>query len=506
MSSILSFRTLIICSSSFGVVELFSNTPYNNLSTSTLDSPEPSASTHRVIHALGFFASFLPRSPHAAQLSGNSEGEPTIDSTLNALELDQQTLDPYPSLTRLLPLTLTLLSSNLVWTLLIYYAIHFLIKLNLSTISIIAIWLASPISGLLVPPLVALLSDSSQAGALYRRRSWIAGSTLLLLASLVCLSFCQPLGAMITYILGDDQGDWDPNGALHVHSNSIRLGIFSLYVSFFALDSLSLSARSLILDQISAFHQNLVNVWASRLGHLGNLIGFVIASLSDARHGPKEPQLLRDLVAYTVLILISTSALTCLTQAEEPALKDPLWPRPMSLPNVFRFFTRFIKELPVPIRRVCYVQIFSSVAWISILYHAKPLVARFTLVEMTSQGVALTDQLLRYAERQGSKAMLILTIVALVASVVLPLACELGTTEYVIHRRGHVWNAWRKMLSFVTPRNLWTASFVVYLILICVTFGLKTGAGASALVGMLGVSWAVCGDLFSPPSQSYTLC
>lgn len=486
------------------------NPAQRSLSSSTNDSLEQATVTRRVSGAIDFFTSLVPglSSPrsnhhhHQPNLICNSdqeEGRPdpfnpdrTHHENPTDQDTDDQTLDPKASPTKILTLTLNLLSCNLVWTILIYYGMPFVLKLDISSYSQTLLWLASPISGLIIPPLVGTMSDLSYK-SLHRRRSWIVISTSSLLFSLISLSFCQPLGIMMTYILGGDQGDWDPNRLIHIQSNSIGIAIISLYFAFFSLDCLFLSTRSLILDQISSYHQNSINVWSSRMAHFGNLIGFGIASFSNANHGPKEPHLLRDLVGYSVLLLILTSTLICYTQIEHPPSSKPSRSTSHSptLKELFQFYKTFIKSLPIPIRRVCYVEIFNSICWITILYHSKSLISHYVLHELTSSGSKLTEHLIRYSERQGTMTMLKFSLVSLMFSFILPFLCRFGTTEFVIHQRGKRWTMYRRFMTFLTPRNLWSFSFVVYLVLMGFTFGIESSSGASRLVILLGFSWSI---------------
>jgi len=62
----------------------------------------------------------------------------------------------------------------------------------------------------------------------------------------------------------------------------------------------------------------------------------------------------------------------------------------------------------------------SSTWWLTILYHAKPLVSQFTLVELSSKGAKLTEGLVRFVERQNTKAMLNVSIVSLLTALILP--------------------------------------------------------------------------------------
>ncbi|EGG05492.1 uncharacterized protein MELLADRAFT_116801 [Melampsora larici-populina 98AG31] len=493
------------------------NSTQPSLSGSTNDPLEQATVTRRVSGAIDFFTSLVPglSSPrsnyhqhyhtqpnHTIYNSDQEEGRHDVyDRTHHENPTDQdtddQTTDPKLSRIQFLSLTLNLLSCNLVWTILIYYGMPFILKLDLSTYSTTWLWLSSPISGLIIPPLIGIISDLNSK-SLHRRRTWIVISTLILLISLISLSFCTPLGIFMNYLIGGDQGDWDPKKNINIHSNSILIAIVSFYFSFFSLDCLILSTRSLILDQISSYHQNSINVWSSRMLLLGQLIGFGIATFSNSNHGPEEPQLLRELVGYSILLLIITSSLICTTQIEHPITSKPSSSRLNStssnLPSfkdLLEFYKTFLNTLPIPIKRVCYVQVFNSICWITILYHSKSLISNFILYELSSTGTNLTESLIRYSERQGTITMLKFSLISLIFSFLLPFLCKFGTTDYVIHQRGKRWTTYRRMLRFLTPRNLWSFSFVVYLVLMGFTFGIESSSGASRLIILLGFSWSI---------------
>lgn len=72
-------------------------------------------------------------------------------------------------------------------------------------------WLAGPISGLVVQPLIGAISDSSTSK--YRRRFWVVASTALLVLSGLGLAFTDPVARAIVALIGGGQGDWDPRNA-----------------------------------------------------------------------------------------------------------------------------------------------------------------------------------------------------------------------------------------------------------------------------------------------------
>lgn len=96
------------------------------------------------------------------------------------------------------------------------------------------------------------------------------------------------------------------------------------------------------------------------------------------------------------------------------------------------------------------------------------------------------------ATRAGSLSLLFQSIIAVLASILLPVFQALGASEWVLSRPANKgWNLFRMFLSWWTPRNIWTASHIFFVIVMASTFFVKTTQQATAVVALLGVSWAI---------------
>lgn len=96
------------------------------------------------------------------------------------------------------------------------------------------------------------------------------------------------------------------------------------------------------------------------------------------------------------------------------------------------------------------------------------------------------------ATRQGSLSLLAQSIVAVLASIILPLFQAIGSSNFILSKPpGKFWNLVRWSLTWFTPRNIWTASHIWFVVVIASTFATKTAAAAGAVVALLGISWAV---------------
>ncbi|PLW56429.1 hypothetical protein PCANC_03459 [Puccinia coronata f. sp. avenae] len=380
-----------------------------------------------------------------------------------------------------------------------FYAVPFLLRLSPgNALYRFILSLAFPLAGLLVPPYLGTRSDLQLT---HRRTSSIPLATSVAILALLALSLCQPIARMLLYILPLDLGDWDPQRKSDIASTSMLIGTLALYALALALNALIQSARSILLDQFPAQQQPRINMHITRLLRLADLLVFLVVVSSSHGHldvAPNEPDphLLRKLVALAAPVLVMNSLITTHLYPLEP---PPFHTHASSITDTsssrlqaqVKLFKHTLVHLPVPLKRVCGLEMLSATCWLTILYHAKPLVAQLTLVQITSSGAKLTPRLVRYAEQQGTRAVLHMSIVALLAALLLPFVATLGTTNYLITRRGKHWNHLRQTLPYITPRNLWTLGLLFYSLLMASTFFIDTSAGANLLISFLGLSWAL---------------
>lgn len=93
------------------------------------------------------------------------------------------------------------------------------------------------------------------------------------------------------------------------------------------------------------------------------------------------------------------------------------------------------------------------------------------------------------ATRSGSFALLLYSLVSLVAGTVIPFLTHLATTYPSLPSR--VGPAGRWLLARMTPRNAWTVGLAWYAACMVLTFFLNGLKGATAVVAISGVPWAI---------------
>lgn len=86
------------------------------------------------------------------------------------------------------------------------------------------VWIAGPLSGLIVQPIIGVISDQSRS-KWGRRRPIIMGATLIVVCSLLCLGFTREI---VGYFVADKQSAKVP---------TIALAVLALYTTDFAINA-----------------------------------------------------------------------------------------------------------------------------------------------------------------------------------------------------------------------------------------------------------------------------
>lgn len=300
------------------------------------------------------------------------------------------------------------------------------------------VWLAGPISGLVVQPLIGAISDSSTSR--YRRRYWVVASTVLLVLSGLGLAFTEPVAKAIVDLFGGGQGDWDPNTGAMVRELAIAIAIFCFYCLDFALNGLQASLRNLVFDVTPSDQLNSANVWNGRFNHLGNIVGFTMGYMNlNNVWGLKwlGGDQFRKLCVLSLILLVITVWITCHFIEEDERATH--FHRRSKLRDVLATIKEAIVTLPKPVRRICMVQIAAFMGWFPFLFYATYYVINVMAYELGHE----PD--LTVATRAGSFALLIYSFgefdfcgtshspVAIIAGTVLPWFSErdprlVGTT------------------------------------------------------------------------------
>jgi len=259
----------------------------------------------------------------------------------------------------------------------------------------------------------------------------------------------------------------------------------------------------LLLDITPADQLNVGNAWHSRMTQAGNIVGygFGFFPLEDIPIlkwiGGSQ---FRKFCILVLVVLVTTVWITCWTQEEQERPKKHTGKNQI-LGNIHAA----ILKLPLPIKKVCAVQVFAFMGWFPFLFYATTYIGQAMAREKNGEPDA------EYATRMGALSMLFNSIVAVMAGALLPYLSRRDTRllrvqdedeeEETARLRGLIYK-WRaeaakkgkKMRLPTLPllyRTIWIGALMLFTVLTMATFFITSTIGAIIIVSLVGVSWAV---------------
>jgi len=204
----------------------------------------------------------------------------------------------------------------------------------------------------------------------------------VLVVSTLTLAYCKQLAALLVDLFGGGQGDWDPERATYISDTAIGLAVASFYLLDFALNALQASLRNLLLDITPADQLNVGNAWHSRMTQAGNIVGygFGFFPLEDIPFlrwiGGSQ---FRKFCILVLVVLVTTVWITCWTQEEQERQKKHSEKKCVVMNVLGALVDRLLMQcgnsqilgniraailkLPLPIKKVCAVQVFAFMGW-----------------------------------------------------------------------------------------------------------------------------------------------
>ncbi|KAI8845901.1 hypothetical protein BJ741DRAFT_586082 [Chytriomyces cf. hyalinus JEL632] len=365
------------------------------------------------------------------------------------------------------------------------------------------VWLAGPLGGLGIQPLVGAMSDTCTS-TWGRRRPFIVGAAATVVLALFVIAVCSggsgEVGAPID------------GGKLNAASTSITATVAGFYLLDFSLNALTAAARALIVDVTPPHLQADANSWAARMSALGTILGFFTGFVNlpvffgtdqypEASFVPASQ--FKILCLCCSAILLVTASITCVSVIEVPfhanmgvvletgrllsvdgvpdiqaTLIHRAWMQPFA--DVWNGF----HKLPKNISKICLIQFWAWIAWFPFLFYASPWVASKYIPNMVSQAgqsASLHDQNASDSEdatRAGSFALLLNSIVSLATMVIIPRWIGTVCTS-------------RSRLYIPLLLHIWAFSLVSFAFLLECTAYVKSVYGASLVIALLGVPWGI---------------
>lgn len=444
------------------------------------------------------------------------------------------------SKTRMIILTLVLSGAQVAWCLELGYGTPYLLSLGMTKSSTTLVWIAAPMSGLIVQPVIGVLSDLSTSR--YRRRQYIAWSTIVLAACTLFLAFSMPIASALADILHAGLADWDPVRQRAVDDMNRFIAILGFVGLDLSVNGIQVAGRALMLDATPSSEHSRVNAWSGRMQHIANIFGYWAgwynlssSSWLDWIGGGQ----FRKYCLVSAVSVIVCSVITCAcieegvqslnisaddgttTEAHPTISATSYQDQTSATDSIKEAWTRIwdtARRLPRSIRRVCLVQVLAYMGWFPFLFYATEWVIEVWQAEQMRKGhhdgedfKGISDQ----ATELGSFALLIFSIVSLAAGTLLPYLSlanwtppsvrlpetsgdvtptDNGDGHEDIFRRlsGQAARTTKPPRWRITLRTFWGVGLLFYSAqMLFASFLARTSKLAIALVASIGFAWAI---------------
>ncbi|GAA5822156.1 hypothetical protein JCM11251_004876 [Rhodosporidiobolus azoricus] len=403
-----------------------------------------------------------------------------------------------PQWLRFLVLTVQLLGLQLVWSCEMSQASPFLLSLGVSKSMMSVVFLAGPLSGLIVQPLVGHFSDQCKS-RLGRRRPFIIAGCCVTSLAVMMLGWSREIASVCA----------EEGGSLHQHL-AIACAVIAVYLIDFAVNVVQAMDRALLVDVVAPSLQPDANAWASRMFGFGAVFGYWVGGIDLVwlTRGWLGSEQLKVLTFFTSFFLLVTHTITCTCVTERILIsRDDEHEKGGGAMAALEDIWQTIKTLPRPIRQVFNVQFTSWIGWFPVLFFSTTWVAETYLRASSDPSADLASapaSVREAATRAGTKAMLWHSVVSLVTSILIPPLVDSGDGKtndgrgrYRSRGGGHPqWEQVKRYLpslpfTWLSLPLLWTLSNFLFASLLFSTWFASSVAGATVVLATMGFAWSI---------------
>jgi solute carrier family 45 protein 1/2/4 len=388
------------------------------------------------------------------------------------------------------------------------------------------VWIAGPLSGVLVQPYVGLKSDNCRL-RWGKRRPFIIGGAAATIVSLMVLAWAKEI---IGGFLGIFGADPESTG---VKTCVMLFAVLFVYVLDFAINVIQAGVRAYIVDVAPTHQQESANAWLMRSAGIGNILGYLAGYINLPDYlpwlGGTQFKVLCAIASFVMALTVGISCSTC--SERDPQFDTAPAEQKDGVIEFFKGLARSVKKLPPQIKKVCAVQFFAWIGWFPFLFYITTYVGEIYADPYFEENPNLPDgkidEILENGTRIGTRALLIFAITTFFSSVFLPFVIpptfqapepdrpvtpatpmtpttphSMGGSGYFAlgpAPKGNPNTTMEKIsksmemlqIKSLTLRRSWFISHILFAVLMVLTFFVHSTWGATVLVGAIGIPWCV---------------
>ncbi|KAH8694039.1 putative sucrose transport protein [Talaromyces proteolyticus] len=311
--------------------------------------------------------------------------------------------------TRMALLTFSLTGVAFTWGVEMSYCTPYLLQLGLTKSRTSLVWVAGPLSGLIMQPLIGVIADRSRSRWGRRRPFMIGGSMIV--------AFCLLLLGWTSELVGSFAQDVEKR-----RNATIAVAVLAIYGVDFAINAVQACCRSLIVDTLPISQQQLGSAWANRMQAIGSLIGYIVGSIDmvttfGTRFGDTQ---FKQMTLVAALFLIVCVLITCYSVTERVLVSARGSEGKNGFFQVLSQLYKTTMDIPPRIQAICWVQFWSWIGWFPFLFYSTTWVGETYFRYENPESAAKSSDTLGDVGRLGSLSLVIFSSVTFLSSVLLP--------------------------------------------------------------------------------------
>ncbi|KKK12080.1 hypothetical protein P175DRAFT_094859 [Aspergillus ochraceoroseus IBT 24754] len=385
---------------------------------------------------------------------------------------------------RMALLTFGLLGLQFTWGIEMTYCTPYLLQLGLTKSRTSLVWIAGPLSGLIIQPLIGVIADRSRS-KWGRRRPFMIGGSFVVTLCLLVLGWTTEI---VNFFVKDSE---------KVPKVTIALAVLSIYALDFAINVVQACSRSLIVDTLPIPSQQAGSAWATRMSAIGQLIGYVIGSLDTVRIfgttiGDTQ---FKQMTVIAALSLLAAVAVTSYSVTERVLITARDSDGKVGAIQVLSQLVKTTMDLPPRIQAICWAQFWAWIGWFPFLFYSTTWVGEtYFRYEVPKDATRPTD-MLGEVGRVGSLSLVVFSSITFLSSVLLPFCVQPPDTKRprFTPRPPPGVAALLGKITRVRPdlQLTWLISHVMFAATMIFAPLARSRAFATFLVALCGIPWAV---------------
>ncbi|KAI5466421.1 hypothetical protein BGZ63DRAFT_376156 [Mariannaea sp. PMI_226] len=367
------------------------------------------------------------------------------------------------------------------WGVEMTYCTPYLLNLGLTKSNTSLVWIAGPLSGLIVQPIVGVISDESTSKWGRRRPLMVIGAVI----TAVCLLALGFTREIVGLVIQDDKAARMP---------TIVLAVLAIYILDFAINAVMSCAKSLAVDTLPIEKQQDGAAWASRMSAIGNVIGYGagavdLPSIFGTTLGDSQ---FKQLTIVATAIFVGTTAITCWAVTERVLVSSKTTENQGRF-KVFGQIIFILRHLPPRIQCICWANFWAWIGWFPFLFYSTTWIGETYFRYDVPPGARTSKDVLGDIGRVGSTSLVLYSMITFTSAWILPLLVKSPEDNSFTHRPPEALAGFLTRFNKVKPDLLtaWVLGHLLFSGAMALAPFAASYRFATILVCLCGIPWTL---------------